>query len=148
MVETEEKLWKRVTRIYVTIEVDHVDRIEVCSRCGKQGHSVEVCKSKKEIKADSNKSGTMTTTTEKPLLCSICKRGRHDEKNYYSVVGRPGEKKPNRGAPTATMTMLTTKSSQQLSTAMATEQLEQGGEKKELKQRMVTGLISNQKSCS
>lgn len=30
MAETEEKLWKKITRAYVTMEVDQVDRKEVC----------------------------------------------------------------------------------------------------------------------
>ncbi|KAF8417601.1 hypothetical protein EV426DRAFT_359937 [Tirmania nivea] len=137
MAETEEKLWKKIIRAYVTVEVDQVDKKEVCSGCGKTGHTLEVCRkaAAKGVTANPSNPSNLANPSEKPPLCPICKRGRHKAKNCYSVVGRPGEAKAN--------TPTTTVNPAQLATIVAS----QTGEERELRQATLTEFVSQQKSC-
>jgi len=68
------------------MEVDQLNKKEFYSGCGKQGHTVDVCRKKATAAA--------TNSADKIPLCTICKRGRHEEKNCYSVVSKPGDRKP------------------------------------------------------
>ncbi|RPB18201.1 hypothetical protein L211DRAFT_854353 [Terfezia boudieri ATCC MYA-4762] len=132
MVETEEKLWKKISKVYVTIEVDQVDRKNVCSGCGKNGHTVDVCWKKEPTNTTSTTASNPTYPTERPPLCSICKRGRYEAKNCYSVVGRPGEEKPEANIQQATT---------------VTTDASQACEKKDLGQATLTEFVFQQKSC-
>ncbi|KAF8422216.1 hypothetical protein EV426DRAFT_670900 [Tirmania nivea] len=128
MAEREEKLWKKISRAYVTMEVDQVDRKEVCSGCGKQGHTVDVCRKSSAGTMNITSTSAPKNPAEKPPLCPVCKRGRHEAKNCYTVIGRPGEEKPKANSPSATP-----------KTAVTTNH---ASEKKELKQATLTEFVS------
>ncbi|KAF8433990.1 hypothetical protein BGX38DRAFT_1221578 [Terfezia claveryi] len=81
------------------MEVDQVDRKEVCSGCGKNGHTVDVCRKKTTTTMTASNPPNPGTPAERPPLCPIYKRGRHDAKNCYTIVGRPGEEKPKANTP-------------------------------------------------
>lgn len=61
IVETEDKLWKKINIIHVTHEVDKLDKgMNECSNCGKAGHLADVCRKTLDSKSPAYKPRTIT----------------------------------------------------------------------------------------
>ena len=74
ILETEEKLWKKINAIYVTLEVDKLDKnLFECTNCGKAGHSADVCRKDSES-TDKARSSTSKKNGES---CTRCGRNGH-----------------------------------------------------------------------
>ncbi|KAF8418681.1 hypothetical protein EV426DRAFT_704473 [Tirmania nivea] len=129
MAETEEKLWKKIREL-----------TSQCSGCGKAGHTLVVCRKNTTATTTANPSNPLNPSNpaEKPPLCPVCKRGCHEAKNCYTIVGRRGEEKPKANTPSATP-----KPTQQ---ATSNQDANQEREKQDLKQATLT-FVSQQKSC-
>ncbi|KAF8436723.1 hypothetical protein BGX38DRAFT_1262386 [Terfezia claveryi] len=57
--ESEEELWQSIRQIHTTMEIDELDKgiaslgVQTCTNYGKQGHSADTCKKKKEEQSGS-----------------------------------------------------------------------------------------------
>lgn len=88
METSETKLWDKIHKIYVTFEIDYVDK--QCANCGKSGHTADVChkgninngNKKKENNSNSSNSGAKS-------VCSHCQRPGHSEPSCWAKHGRP-----------------------------------------------------------
>ncbi|KAI5809502.1 hypothetical protein DFH27DRAFT_605918 [Peziza echinospora] len=88
MEESEDVLWQKIGRIYVTMEVDMVDAAEVrkkCTGCGMLGHEVETCR--RTQKSDNNKSDAnkaLSKANSAALTCTYRSKKGHEKAACYS----------------------------------------------------------------
>jgi len=82
MMKTEKKLWKKVSRFYMTMEVDQLDKKEFCSRCGRRGHTVDVCRKR----TASTTAATTAATSADKILRGFYPPG-YIEGNYHGDTG-------------------------------------------------------------
>jgi len=86
IVETEEKLWKKINAIHVTLEVDKLDKnLFECTNCGKAGHSADVCRM--DMK---NTDKQRPVTKKNGESCTRCGRDGHLIRACFSTKHRDG----------------------------------------------------------
>ena len=89
MVKTENQLWEAIEVAYSTAGVDYIEK--QCTGCGKTGHTVDLCRAKKDKPADTVKSADEKRGGKQ---CFHCKKTGHIEKDCWAKHGRPGQGKP------------------------------------------------------
>jgi len=86
IVETEEKLWKKINAIHITLEVDKLDKnLFECKNCSKAGHSADVCK-----KDTKNTDKPRPITKKNGKSCTRCGRDGHPIGVCFSTKHRDG----------------------------------------------------------